>query len=68
MAIKGFLGQYEINLDDKGRVRIPSKFKAQMGDESFVISCGSAACLIVYPDVKWQMPPGEVANLPEFDE
>ena len=65
--MKGFLGQYDINIDDQGRVRIPAKYKAQLGDE-FVIACGSTTCLSVYPMEKWEKLTEEVNKLSEFDE
>ena len=66
MAIKGFLGQYDINIDDKGRVRIPSKFKAQLG-EDFIICFSSSTCLCVYPEERWNKLYDQVNNLSEFD-
>lgn len=68
MAIKGYLGQYELTLDDKGRVRIPSKFKAQMGEDTFVISCGNMACIKVYSAEKWDKLTEAVEQLSDFDE
>ena len=65
--LKGFLGQYDINIDDKGRVRIPAKYKAQLGEE-FVISCGGTTCLSVYPMEKWEKLTEQVDSLSEFDE
>lgn len=67
MALKGFLGQYDVTVDDKGRVRIPAKYKAQLGEE-FIISCGESACLAIYPMEKWEKLTQQVDALPEFDE
>ena len=36
MAIKGFMGRFEHSLDAKGRLFIPAKFRAGLGD-SFVL-------------------------------
>lgn len=67
MALKGFLGQYDVTVDDKGRVRIPAKYKSQLGEE-FIISCGANACLAIYPMEKWDKLTEQVESLPEFDE
>ncbi|MBP5662084.1 MAG: division/cell wall cluster transcriptional repressor MraZ [Clostridia bacterium] len=67
MAMKGFLSQFDVTIDDKGRVRIPAKFKAQLG-EDFVIACGSSACLKIYPMDKWEKLTAQVDQLSEFDE
>lgn len=42
-----FLGRFNHQIDEKGRVRIPTKFKEQLGDEPFITS-GSNGCLLVY--------------------
>ena len=67
MALKGFLGQFDIVIDDKGRVRIPAKYKTQLGDE-FIISCGENSCLAIYPMEKWDKLTEQVDRLPEFEE
>ena len=67
MAIKGFLGQFDINIDDKGRVRIPAKFKAQLGEE-FILSCGSGGCLQVYPEAQWLKMTEQLEACDDFSE
>lgn len=42
-----FIGQYAHQIDEKGRIRIPSKFKEELGEKPF-ITCGSNGCLFVY--------------------
>ena len=42
-----FLGRFYHQIDEKGRVRIPTKFKEQLGDEPFITS-GSNGSLLVY--------------------
>ncbi|MGI6594026.1 MAG: division/cell wall cluster transcriptional repressor MraZ [Christensenellales bacterium] len=41
-----FFGEYFIQLDDKNRMRIPSKLRSLIG-EKFYISNGTAGCLFV---------------------
>jgi MraZ protein len=54
-ATLGFIGQHELRIDDKGRLSIPSKFKAVLqskyadDDMQVVISLGMENCLIVEP-------------------
>ncbi len=67
MSMKGFLGQFDVTIDDKGRVRVPAKYKAQLGEE-FIISCAESPCLAVYPMEKWDRLTAQVEQLPEFDE
>ncbi len=42
-----FIGQQSHQIDEKGRIRIPSKFKDELGHKPF-ITCGSNGCLFVY--------------------
>ncbi len=48
-----FLGEYSHNIDDKGRLIIPSKFRENLGSK-FVITRGMEKCLFVYPIDEWQ--------------
>ena len=41
---KGFLGTYDATVDDKGRVRLPVKFRNMLG-EGFVVTQGTENCL-----------------------
>lgn len=63
----GFLGQYDITIDDKGRVRVPAKYKNQLG-EDFVIACGENACLTIYPLETWEKFKQQISQLSDLDE
>ena len=39
-----FMGEYSHNIDAKGRMIVPSKFREQLGDE-FVVTKGLDGCL-----------------------
>ncbi|MCL2676091.1 MAG: division/cell wall cluster transcriptional repressor MraZ [Firmicutes bacterium] len=43
-----FIGQSTHQIDEKGRIRIPSRFKDELGDKPFITS-GTNGCLFVYP-------------------
>ena len=45
-------GEYSHNIDPKGRVIIPAKFRDDLG-EHFVITKGMENCLYVYPEDEW---------------
>ena len=46
------MGEYHHNIDDKGRLIIPSKFRSELG-ERFVITKGLDACLFIYSETEW---------------
>ena len=45
-------GEYSHNIDAKGRLIIPAKFRDDLG-EHFVITKGMEDCLYVYPEAEW---------------
>ena len=45
-------GEYSHNIDAKGRLIIPAKFRDDLG-EHFVITKGMENCLYVYPEDQW---------------
>ena len=46
------IGQYRHNIDAKGRLFIPAKFREELG-ETFYVTIGLDGCLSVYSDAKW---------------
>ena len=57
-----FLGEYEHNLDDKGRLAIPSRFREDLGD-GVVITRGFDRCLMGFPREAWQQLAERVSGL-----
>lgn len=47
------MGEYYQNLDSKGRINVPAKFRADLGD-SFVVSKGLEHCVSIYPKAEWE--------------
>lgn len=48
-----FMGEYHHNIDEKGRIVIPTKFREVLQDQ-FVIAKGLEKCLYVYSMKDWQ--------------
>ena len=46
------MGEYHHNIDDKGRLIIPSKFRNELGNE-YIITKGLDKCLFVYSVNEW---------------
>lgn len=57
-----FLGEYEHNLDDKGRLAIPSRFREELG-EGVVITRGFDRCLMGFPRAAWEQLSERVSSL-----
>ena len=52
-----FTGEYNYNIDQKGRLNIPAKFRKALdpkNDNTFVITRGFDPSLIVYPLIEWK--------------
>lgn len=57
------VGQYEYNIDQKGRVAIPARFREAF-KEGLVLSQGFDRCIIVYPTEEWKRRAEKLAALP----
>ena len=58
-----FMGEYHHNVDPKGRLIVPSKFRDGLG-QNFVITKGLDNCLFVYPMEEWLVIEKKLKNLP----
>ena len=47
-----FMGEYAHNLDAKGRIIIPAKFREELGEE-VVVTRGMDCCLNIYTKEQW---------------
>ena len=56
-------GEYSHNIDAKGRLTIPAKFRDDLGD-CFVITKGMEHCLYVYPEEAWNTFEEQLNALP----
>lgn len=57
------IGEYHHNIDEKGRLIIPSKFRDEIGS-SFVVTRGLDGCLFVYSLVEWEKIVNKLKKLP----
>ncbi|MDP2661019.1 MAG: division/cell wall cluster transcriptional repressor MraZ [Dehalococcoidia bacterium] len=58
-----FLGEFEHNIDQKGRVAIPSRLRDSFGD-GLVLTRGYEKCIVVYPLTEWNKVAERLAALP----
>lgn len=58
-----FMGEYKHNIDTKGRVIVPAKFRDALG-EVFVVTRGLDQCLFAYPMTEWRLLENKLKKLP----
>lgn len=62
-TINMFIGEYSHNLDDKGRLAIPAKFRNQV-KKGAVVTRGLDNCLFLYTKAEWEKLAEKLATLP----
>lgn len=58
-----FIGEYQANMDDKGRIAIPAKFRAQLKSK-VVVTRGLDNSLFLYNQNEWAKLAEKLASLP----
>ena len=58
-----FIGEFHHNIDDKGRLIIPSKFRSELGNQ-FIITRGLDKCIFIYPMDEWNNIVNKLKTLP----
>lgn len=61
-----FLGRFAHNLDAKGRLAVPARFRASLS-EGVVVTRGIDRCVAAYPMSVWEELAGKIAGLPMTD-
>lgn len=65
-----FRGMHTLNLDIKGRMAIPSKFRETLRaqcDGNLIVTVDRDHCLLLYPLPEWEMIEAKLAGLPNLD-
>jgi len=58
-----FLGEYKHNIDVKGRMAVPAKFRVHL-DGGAILTRGLDRCLFMFPKKEWEVLVGKLTNLP----
>ena len=58
-----FIGEYTHNLDEKGRLAIPKKFRSAL-TKGAVVTRGLDNCLFLYTKAEWQKLAEKLSSLP----
>jgi len=59
-----FIGEYSHNIDAKGRMIVPSKFRKDELGEIFYVTKGTEKCLFVYSRDEWAKFEEKLSSLP----
>ena len=57
------MGEYHHNIDEKGRIIIPSKFREDLGDK-VIVTRGLEDCLFLYSENEWSQIVSKLKSLP----
>lgn len=57
------MGEFKHNVDAKGRLIMPAKFREELG-ETFIITRGLDGCLFGYPLSQWELLQEKLKQLP----
>lgn len=57
------MGEFQHNIDTKGRLIVPAKFREDLG-ENFVVTRGLDGCLFGYPMSQWQKLEEKLNEMP----
>lgn len=60
-----FIGEYNHNIDEKGRLAVPVKFRKDLA-QGLVITRGLDNCLFLYPKEEWGKLAERLSKLPIF--
>lgn len=66
-----FSGAVPLNLDVKGRMAMPSRFREELQkqfDGKLVVTIDLDRCLLIYPQPKWEKIALKLSKLPSFNE
>ena len=67
----GFLGEYEIKADAKGRIKLPAALIRQIGDGEnlrFVMNRGFEDCLVLYTKDQWKEETAKLQKLNPYNK
>ncbi|MSR82883.1 MAG: division/cell wall cluster transcriptional repressor MraZ [Candidatus Latescibacteria bacterium] len=65
-----FLGEYDVPVDEKGRIFLPAEFRRKLSPETedtLVVVKGLDGCLTAYPQQAWAEIATKMTRLPQTD-
>lgn len=62
-GINMLIGEYHHNIDEKGRLTLPAKFREELGEE-VIVTRGLEECLFLYTKTEWDKIMSKLEKLP----
>lgn len=65
-----FLGEYQVPVDDKGRIFVPAEFRKKLppeANDTFIVVRGFDRCLNAYPQHVWEETAQKMLRLPQTE-
>lgn len=62
-VLNNFIGEYAHNIDKKGRIIIPARFRDQLQDK-IIVAKGLDGCLTIYTNEQWMKLSAQLSLLP----
>ena len=62
MGIIGIWGQFNITIDEKGRMLLPSKIRGKIPGDSLILTKGTERCLWLYLPEEWERVSEQLVN------
>ena len=65
-----FLGEYDVPVDEKGRIFVPAEFRRKLpaeASDTFVVVRGYDHCLTAYPQHVWEETAKKLLRLPQTE-
>ena len=66
--MKLFLGEYDHTLDERGRVTLPKKIRAEIDDRELVLAKGFDPCIFGFDKGSWEREAAKHLDTPVTDE
>lgn len=67
MNEKEFFGEHRFNMDSKGRITLPARFREELG-EGFYVTRGYDKCLSIYDNENWQLFKARLMKYPDTNK
>lgn len=62
MVKMGIWGQFNVTIDEKGRLSLPAKIRGRVGGDRLILTKGTEKCLWLYLPDKWAMVSSQLVD------